>query len=113
MGLNIEIMWDGPVTIGLLEQFINQAKAAGATPDTALEEITHDQDPEITLGWRVPVKGAMGPAREVAMPHRLMWNIHSMLDQIGSGDGDVRELQAEINDLDGELWDALMKHVGQ
>ncbi|EKX63528.1 hypothetical protein PV416_25770 [Streptomyces ipomoeae] len=113
MGLNIEITWDGPVTIGLLEQFISQAKAAGATSDTTVEEITHEQDPEITLGWRVPATGAVGPPREVVMPHRLMWNIHSMLDQIGSGDGDVRGLQAEINDLDSGLWEALMKHVGQ
>ncbi|WP_432198227.1 hypothetical protein [Streptomyces sp. bgisy027] len=112
MGLNIEVTWDGPVTIGLLEQFINQAKAAGATSGTVLEEIPYEQDPQITLGWRVPA-GEAGPPREVAMPHRLMWNIHTMLDQIGSGDGDVRELQAEVNGLDGELWEALMKHVGQ
>ncbi|MFF7976846.1 hypothetical protein [Streptomyces sp. NPDC007905] len=113
MGLNIEVTWDAPITVGLLEQFILQAKAAGATSDTTLEEITHDQDPQITLGWRVPVTGAAGPPREVAMPHRLMWNIHSMLEQIGSGEGDVRALQAEISDLDLELWEALMKHVGQ
>ncbi|UXY33239.1 hypothetical protein [Streptomyces sp. HUAS TT20] len=113
MGLNIEVTWDEPVTIGLLEQFINQAKAGGASSDTVLEEITHDQDPQVPLGWRVPATGTAGLPREVAMPHRLMWNIHSMLDQIGSGDGDVRELQAEINGLDSQLWEALMKHVGQ
>lgn len=50
MGLSIEVTWGGPVTIGLLEQFINQAKAAGASSDTVLEEIPYDQDPQITLG---------------------------------------------------------------
>ncbi|WP_151775768.1 hypothetical protein [Streptomyces abyssomicinicus] len=113
MGLNVEITWDGPVTIGMLEEFISQAKVGGATSDSALEEITHDQDPGIVLGWRVPVAGASGPSRDVAMPHRLMWNVHSILDQISSGDGDVRQLQDEVSNLSTELWEALMRHVGQ
>jgi hypothetical protein len=112
MGINIEMVWDEPMTIGQLEEFLAQARAAGAQSDTKVDEITHDQDPQIVLGWRVAAADTSRQPRDVPMPHRLMWNIHSMLEQIGNGDGDVRGLQAEVMDLDSALLEALMKHVG-
>ncbi len=33
MGLNLEVTWVGPVTIGMLKQFISQAKAGRAASD--------------------------------------------------------------------------------
>ncbi|KOU43670.1 hypothetical protein ADK53_05005 [Streptomyces sp. WM6373] len=111
MALNVEITWDGPITVGMLEDFLAQAKAGGARPDTAVEEVTHDQDPGIILGWRVPVGSFGGSVTEVPMPHRLMWNVHSMLNQLATEDGDARAHLGEINVLAGELWEALMKHV--
>ncbi|WP_371617189.1 hypothetical protein [Streptomyces sp. NBC_00454] len=117
MAINIELTWDETVTVGEVEQFITHAKSAGVDSTTVIEEITHDQDPSLHLGWRVTAQGAPapapGPVHEVSMPHRLMWNLHSLLEQIASGDGDVRALQAEVTSLDSDLWNALMQHVGE
>ncbi|MFE3860598.1 hypothetical protein ACFXPT_09180 [Streptomyces goshikiensis] len=112
MAINIELTWDESVTVGEVEEFIAQAKSAGVDSTTVIEEITHDQDPSLQLGWRVAAQGVPRPVRDVAMPHRLMWNLHSLLEQIASGDGDVRALQSEVMSLDADLWNALMKHVG-
>lgn len=46
------------------------------------------------------------------MPHRRMWNLHSLLEQITGGDGDVRALQDDMRQMDTKLSDALTKHVG-
>ncbi|MDT0310254.1 hypothetical protein RM780_25350 [Streptomyces sp. DSM 44917] len=113
MAINIELLWNQGLTLGELEEFVAHARAAGGDAATPIEEITHDQDPTLHLGWRVTAQGVTRPTRLVAMPHRLMWNLHSMLEQIGGGDGDVRGLLSEIIDLDAELWEALMKHVGE
>ncbi|MFJ6047642.1 hypothetical protein [Streptomyces sp. NPDC092307] len=117
MAINIELTWHESVTVGEVEQFITHAKSAGVDSATVIEEITHDQDPSLSLGWRVTAIGApaaeAGPVREVSMPHRLMWKLHSLLEQIASGDGDVRALQSEVMSLDSDLWDALMQHVGE
>lgn len=114
MAIRIELMWDKSTTVGEVEHFVSQVRTAGAGTDTVIEDITHDQDPNLILGWQVEVEGDNGsvPVSEVTMPHRLMWNLHSLLEQITSGDGDVRALQDEVGQLDAQLWDALMKHVG-
>ncbi|WP_331740811.1 hypothetical protein OG323_38340 (plasmid) [Streptomyces cyaneofuscatus] len=111
MALNVELIWNGPITIGMLEDFLAQAKAGGANADTTVEEVTADQDPDIALGWKVAVGSFVGTGSEVSMPHRLMWNIHSMLSQLGSEDGDARRHLGNINELASDLWEALMKHV--
>ncbi|MFI6063518.1 hypothetical protein [Streptomyces sp. NPDC051286] len=113
MALNIEFLWDESVTLGEIEAFAAQARASGADSGTALEAVMLPQDDSVQLGWRVTSTGAPAEtSRGVEMPHRLMWNLHSLLEQIGSGDGDVRQLQSEVIDLDAALWEALMKHVG-
>ncbi|OEJ56618.1 hypothetical protein BGM19_38970 [Streptomyces agglomeratus] len=65
---------------GEVEQFISQAKAAGAQADTTIEDITDDRDPSLTLGWRLQVPGVQGaaPMAAVPMPHRLMWDLQSL-----------------------------------
>ncbi|MBD0734268.1 hypothetical protein [Streptomyces sp. CBMA29] len=109
MTIRIELLWDEKTTVGEVAQFIAQAKAAGAGPAAVIKDITHDQDPQLILGWRVEAPGdSTRVAPEVALPYHLMWNVHGMLKTIATGDGDVRGLQEAVAELEGKLWEELM-----
>lgn len=111
MGINVEMTWNNSVTLEELEQFVAQAKVGGASAETIIEPVTADTDSTIQLGWRVSADGRPVSTTSVALPHRLMWQIQSMLEQIASGDGDVRGSLGEIREYADELREALVKHA--
>jgi hypothetical protein len=112
MTIRIELLWDQKTTVGEVEKFIAQARVAGADAATVIEDITHDQDPQLTLGWRIEAPGdGHGVAPALTLPYRLMWNVHTMLKTIASGDGDVRGLQESVGELEGRLWEQLMQQM--
>lgn len=86
MTIRIELLWDQKTTVGEVEKF--------------------------TLGWRIEAPGdGRGVAPSLTLPYRLMWNVHTMLKTIASGDGDVRSLQESVGELEGRLWEQLMQQM--
>lgn len=42
------------------------------------------------------MSGVNPPAAVIPLPHRMMWDIQNVLDEIANGDGDARAIQAEV-----------------
>jgi hypothetical protein len=93
MQVTIELERQDALTVRHWEQFLEQARRAGAIDDTPVAEYMPDGT-DVLCAWRVSLPDSPSPApQQVTLPTWLVHDLLSVVRIVAQSDGDVRGLE--------------------
>ncbi|GAA4522595.1 hypothetical protein GCM10023191_102070 [Actinoallomurus oryzae] len=114
MSYSLELLFSDPVTVGQVARYLDLIRAAGATEDTALEEVHPLGDESVLAGWtyRPEQLPAASDRAELTLPSLVVRDALDVLDDVADSDGDVRDLKGVIEQMRNRLRKAVMAELG-
>lgn len=109
MTLAIELLREPSLTVSQWEQFMHQARQAGAADDSPVAEVMSTGDDEVIHSYRVKVSGTGGAiADSVTLPAPIVYDLLFIVSQVAKSDGDVRFLVSGAEETIQTAYDHLL-----
>jgi hypothetical protein len=93
---------------GELANFVEHARNAGATPDTAVMGVGPDQDPDMLIALRVELDDSPGHAADLRIARQDVKELITVLTAIDDNEGDARNHLATVRELRHRLTDVVI-----
>jgi hypothetical protein len=94
MNVTVELERDENLTVHQWEQFLLQARRAGASDGTSVDEHTH-QGTDVVVSYQVKVTDShVSEPEQIVVPTWLIHDLLSVVTIVAKSDGDVRGLES-------------------
>jgi hypothetical protein len=111
MNVTVELERNEQLTVRQWEQFLLQARRAGADDETPVNEHMHEGT-DVVVSYQIKVTESRATAPEhVVVPTWLIHDLLSVVTIVAEGDGDVRGLESGAQKARQATYDYLLEPV--
>lgn len=111
MNVTVELEREEQLTVRRWEQFLLQARRAGANDETPIDEHTH-QGADVVVSYQIKVTDSdVSEPEHVVVPTWLVHDLLSVVTIVAESDGDVRGLESGAQKALQTAYDYLLLPV--